>query len=187
MAPKKTNSLFPEPGSYGRGSSGVVTSRLSLPQLAAVRTLASQNNVSIGELIRRSLVRLASEGTSDTSAIAEALGLQPDATKDDLLAALEDLVDQLRGTPALPEDSGPVLSSASITILSGLLGCPRGEVEAFARSFRCAIDQAREADLVVHTLTAKVTGKQAKPARLQPSPHDRFELDAAGKIVMRRR
>jgi len=238
------------PALVAASRSTVVGFRVTPSQRAALYLLATQNGVSVGELIRRSLIRLAAQPTEpaccvsligghptvppapateprDTSAIAEALGLPPDATRDELLAALEDVIDQLRGTPALPEaeDPGPVLSSASFKVLSSIMGCSPSEVQRLGRSIRRMCEQQRRADTAVRTLTApikvitlsdgrmvtlsaseiesceaegakfedyarnKATREAARSgASIKRSPvRDKFELNPAGKVVMKKR
>lgn len=80
-----------------RQNPSVISTRLTDSHLAAVKQLASDQGLSLSAFARKAIAILSNAPPDDTSAtrrnVAAALGLKPDASDDEILQAVEALLD----------------------------------------------------------------------------------------------
>lgn len=135
---------------YGRASSTMLGARVTSETAQVFRLLAKQSRTTPGALIRRLLVSLAAApaDAADSSlvAIRNALGLEPDAGRAEIVEALDALFTLIGGDPA---DAAPIDPMASAADMPPPAKLSRAELAAMTPADRgrhqIAADAARRA------------------------------------------
>jgi hypothetical protein len=94
---------------YGKHRSATITTRLTHEQREQVLLCAEAHGVSPGELTRVALTRLTAG--KDPAGVADdlraALGLSPEATPDEIAAAVSDVLDEIMALDGQPAEENP--------------------------------------------------------------------------------